>query len=91
MKSNLVPFIEAQWGSYRDKDKIKHITLKCPNKYPDAFDFVSYDISKEAKKSNSINAPNFWQNTNNRFCVIPDAVRFRTRIRRLQKYIMLSA
>ncbi|WP_061205757.1 IS66 family insertion sequence element accessory protein TnpA [Leptospira santarosai] len=50
MKSNLVPFIEAQWGSYKGKDKIKHITLKRPSKYPDAFDFVSYNIPEEAEK-----------------------------------------
>ncbi|MDL5246691.1 tetratricopeptide repeat protein [Leptospira weilii] len=50
MKANLVPFIEAQWGSYEGKEKIKYSTLKRPGKYPGAFDFISYGISNEAKE-----------------------------------------
>ncbi|MCG6167263.1 hypothetical protein LFX17_05340 [Leptospira sp. FAT1] len=45
MKSNLTPFIEAQWG-YEGDDKIEHITLEDAERYPTAFDFIPYDLDK---------------------------------------------
>ncbi|EMJ94161.1 tetratricopeptide repeat protein [Leptospira alstonii] len=49
MKSNLIPYIEAQWGSYKGKDKIQHLIVKHPNKYPGAFDFIEYDLINAVK------------------------------------------
>lgn len=49
MKSDLVPFVEAQWGSYEGKNKIKHKTLKSPNSYAEAFDFIPYNLKETIK------------------------------------------
>ncbi|AOP33346.1 hypothetical protein A0128_05500 [Leptospira tipperaryensis] len=50
MKSDLVPFIEAQWGSYEGKNKIAYSTLEGPDEYSDAFDFIPYDLDKRVEK-----------------------------------------
>ncbi|EQA71332.1 tetratricopeptide repeat protein [Leptospira noguchii] len=49
MKSNLVPFIEAQWGSYKGNNKVKHETLESANTYAEAFDFIPYNLKETVK------------------------------------------
>ncbi|MBM9501664.1 hypothetical protein JWG44_15525 [Leptospira sp. 201903071] len=50
MKSDLVPFIEAQWGSYEGKNKIESLTMEDPNEYSGAFDFIPYNLDEKAEK-----------------------------------------
>ncbi|RHX94442.1 hypothetical protein DLM76_10210 [Leptospira yasudae] len=46
MKSDLVPFIEAQWGSYEGEKKIEFLTLESADDPASAFDFIPYDLDK---------------------------------------------
>lgn len=50
MKSDLVPFIEAQWGTYEGANKIKHLTIKGISKYADTFDFIPYHLNETVEK-----------------------------------------
>ncbi|MDV6234546.1 hypothetical protein CH379_002755 [Leptospira ellisii] len=49
MKSNLVPFIEAQWGTYRGSDKANHRTLESAEEYAAAFDFIPYNLNETVR------------------------------------------
>lgn len=59
MKSDLVPFIEAQWESYEGDNKIVHLTLESPDDYPDAFDFIPYGLDEMAEKLLDKQLPEF--------------------------------
>ncbi len=50
MKSDLVPFIEAQWESYKGENKIACSTLESPDESSDAFDFICYDLKETVDK-----------------------------------------
>ncbi|RHX87236.1 tetratricopeptide repeat protein [Leptospira stimsonii] len=50
MKSDLVPFIEAQWESYKGENKIACSTLEGPDEYSDAFDFITYGLKETVDK-----------------------------------------
>lgn len=59
LKSDLVPFIEAQWESYEGDNKIVHLTLESPDDYLDAFDFIPYRLEEMAEKLLDKQLPEF--------------------------------
>lgn len=49
MKTDLLPFIESQWGSSGERRRFQKRTIHRPKVHPDAFDFIPYRLKDQIK------------------------------------------